>query len=401
MKMITRKLLPSSLAIAAALALPLAARAQEPAAQGQAKEAASDPTAAASAGMEGAAAASKSSPIVPRATRGAAGLPRTEPHFVALRYPRDKQKAIAVVGSQTLTLEDLLAHIETRHYPDFRKLVRSAPAFQRYLRSDLMAPWVRQFADLQALQQAVGDDYIDPVELEKAQSASLKSSFEGFLGAYIEQQRLRGRPAPSQKAVDRLLRDFQLRRGLGAELQGMLDLIEKGDYNRKQLRDFFNDNARYFGGQVTVEHLLVQHRDSGTGLLLNTEGMARANARVAEIQAQLRPDGSNFEDLVRRYSDDTKTAQDGGKLYGVRRFDDRLPAQLCRAAWAMRDGQVTTDVVESQYGWHFMKRLEFSQQVFILFTDDAIPSIRLVMRRAMQEKRLFGARRAAKLRLLL
>jgi 3'-phosphoadenosine 5'-phosphosulfate sulfotransferase len=58
-------------------------------------------------------------------------------------------------------------------------------------------------------------------------------------------------------------------------------------------------------------------------------------------------------------------------------------------------------VIETQYGWHFVRRLEFAQQIFILFTDDAIPSIRQVMRRAMQEKLLYAARRKAKIRLLL
>ena len=326
----------------------------------------------------------------------------TDPHFVSVQYPRDKAKAIAVVGSETITLGELIAHIDARHYPGFEQLVRKQPTFQRYLQSDLMAPWVRQFADMEAVRQQLGDAYLDPVELEKAQSASLKASFEDYLGKVVEHRRQIGRPTElSQRHVNRLLADFQLKRGLSAELQGMLDLLEKDDYTRKQLRDFFNDNARFFGGQVTVQHILIQHRDGGTGLLLRQDGIARANARVAEVQARLRPDGSNFSDLVRLFSDDSRTRDNDGELPGIHRFDDRLPASLCRAAWSLRDGQVTDDVVETQYGWHFLRRVEFAQQVFILFTDDAIPSIRQVMRRAMQERRLFAAREAAKLRLLL
>jgi len=322
--------------------------------------------------------------------------------FVAVSYPADKDKAIAVVGSKTLTLNELVQHIDARHYPGFERLLREQPTFQRYLQSDLMAPWVRQFADLEALRQQLGDTYIDPVELEKAQSASLKASFEAYLGKVVEHRQMSGRSGElSQKHVNRLLADFQLKRGISAELQGMLDLLEKDDYNRKQLRDFFNDNARFFGGQVTVQHILVQHRDGGTGLLLNDEGMARANARVAEIKARLRPDGANFDELVRLFSDDNKTRNNDGRLPGIHRFDDRLPATLCRAAWRLRDGEVAPDVVETQYGWHFVRRLEFAQQIFILFTDDAIPSIRQVMRRAMQERRLFAARDRAKIRLLL
>lgn len=324
------------------------------------------------------------------------------PQFVAVSYPRDQDKAIAVVGGKTLTLRQLVQHIDERHYPGFEKLLRKQPTFQRYLQSDLMAPWVRQFADLEAIRQHLGDKYVDPVLLEKAQSASLKASFEGYLAKVIEHRRMTGRTTElSQKHVNSLLADFQLKRGLSAELQGYLDHLEKDDYTRKQLRDFFNDNARFFGGQVTVQHILIQHRDGGTGLLLKDEGLARANGRVAEIKARMRPDGSNFNELVRLFSDDNKTRNTDGKLPGIHRFDDRLPAALCRAAWALRDGQVTADVVETQYGWHFLRRLEFAQQIFILFTDDAIPSIRQVMRRAMQERLLFAARRKAKIRLLL
>ena len=88
-------------------------------------------------------------------------------------------------------------------------------------------------------------------------------------------------------------------------------------------------------------------------------------------------------------------------LGALHRFDDRMPATLCRAAWALRDGDISDDVVETQYGYHFIKRLEFNQQIFVLFTDDAIPSIRIVMRRAMQEQRLLGARQRLGVRLLL
>ena len=328
--------------------------------------------------------------------------PREEPHFVVRRYPEDHNAAIAVVGQRTLTLGDLVDRIDVRHYPGFKKLLAEQPTFQAYLRSDLIAPWVRQLADLEALQQSLGDTYVDPVALEQAQSASLKGSFERWLGTYVENLRAQGRPTElTQARVDRLLADFQLKHGLAAELQGMLDHLEPDDYTRKELRDFFNANARYFGGQVTIAHILVQHRDAGTGILLKDEGIARANAKLADVRARLRPDGSNFEELARLFSDDVKTGRDGGVLHGVHRFDDRLPAALCREAWRLRDGEVSDEVVETQYGWHLVKRLDFAQQIFILFTDDAIPSIRLVMRRAMQEERLFGARERAGVRLLM
>ncbi|MBL8730038.1 MAG: peptidylprolyl isomerase [Planctomycetes bacterium] len=323
-----------------------------------------------------------------------------EPHFLVRHYPRDRDAAIAQVGDRTLTLGDLVDHIDVVHYPGFREALGKRPEIERMLQSDLVAPWVRQFADLEALRQTFGDE-LDATKLKEAQSTALQRSFQSWLDAYIADRKANDRPIDlTQQQVNRLLADFQLRQGIAAELQGALDHLEPGDYTRAQLQQFFNDNARAFGGRVTMAHILIQHRDGGRGILLADEGFARATARLADVEARLRPDGSNFEEVARGFSDDTRTAPNGGVLHGVHRFDDRLPAVLCRTAWFLRDGEVS-GVVESQYGWHIVKRIEFSQQMFILFTEDAIPSIRQVMIRSRQEDRLFQAREKSKLRLLL
>lgn len=324
-----------------------------------------------------------------------------EPHFLVRHWPQDRDVAIAVVGGKSLTLGDLIDHLDEKHYPGFRKaLDAQRPEILRYLQSDLIAPWVRQFADIEALRLAAGDG-ADKDKVWAAQSEALRRAFEQWLDKYIADRREHGRPTElPQSLVNSLLADFQLRNGLGAELQGWLDWLEPKDYTRAQMQKFFTENARYFGGRVNIAHILVQHRDGGTGILLRDEGIARANARLADLKARLRPDGSNFEEVARLWSDDTKTAPNGGVLKGIARFDDRLPAPLCRAAWALQDGE-TSDVVETQYGWHILKRIDFDQQMFILFTDDAIPSIRDVMHRARQEDRLFDARRKANVQLKL
>jgi parvulin-like peptidyl-prolyl isomerase len=320
-------------------------------------------------------------------------------HFLVRRYPQDKDVAVAVVGSRTLTLGDLVDHLDRRHQPGFRARLEKAPELQRMLQSDLVAPWVRHFADLEALRQTFEKE-IDAAKLEQAQSAALKTAFQTRLEAIASDRNKRGAPELTQDQVNRELDRFQLQYGLAHELQGMLDHLEPGEFNRVQLRNFFNANARAFGGQVTIAHILIQHRDAGTGILLDEQGMALANQRLADVKARLRPDGSNFEEVAQARSDDQRTAREGGLLQGLHRYDDRMPAALCRAAWNLRDGEIS-DVVETPYGWHILKRIEFAQQVFILFTDDAIPTIEKVMRRAMQEERLFAARKATDLRLLL
>jgi len=327
-----------------------------------------------------------------------------EPHFLIRRYPQDRDLPIAAVGDRPITLGELVDHLDEKHHPGFREALTTQPGVQRMLQSDLIAPWVRQYADLVALRHGTKDRTIDEVALREAQSAQLKAGFEGWLDKFYPDLRIPQTDEPSQKQaqkkINSLLADYQLRSGLAAELQGWLDYLEPDQYTRGQMFEFFNANARAFGGQVKFAHILVQHRDAGTGILLNEQGQARATSRIADIQARLLPDGSNFEEVARLCSEDTRTATEGGVVGFARRFDDRLPAVLCRAAWNLTDGQVG-DLVESQYGWHLIKRLDFQQQIFILFTDDAIPSIRLVMRRSRQEEWLFKAREHGKVKLLL
>jgi len=324
-----------------------------------------------------------------------------EPGFIVRRYPRDKDVPVAVVAGRPITLGEVVLHIEERHHPGFEQALRVRPEIQRMLQSDLVAPWVRHYADLAALKHLTREAGIESAKLEQKQAAQLKAMFESWLGVYTEQRKAAGQSTElSQQLVNRLLADFQLRSGITAELQGFLDLLESDEYTRGQLQDFFQAFPRYFGGTVSLAHILIHNRDPGTGILLNDAGMAKAAALLADVRARLRPDGSNFEEVARLCSADTKTAGEGGLIGDVHRFDDRLPAPLCRAAWSMRDGEVS-DVVESPYGWHILKRIDYDQRVYFLFTDDAMPVIRTITQRARQEDLLFRARELAKVKLLL
>lgn len=336
-------------------------------------------------------------PAAAPAAAPSAAAAAERPHFRVRRWPQDRDVPVAIVGGRSLTLGDLAAHIERRHQPGFQDALANRPEIQRTLTSDLIAPWARHFADLEALRQTYGGE-IDDKALETAQSEALKRSFQQWLNGYVEDRRQQGRPAElTQDQVNGHLQRYQFAQGLGAEVQGMLDLLEPGKFNRQELHAFFTGNARAFGGQVTVQHILVQNRDAGTGILLADEAYGLASARLADIKARLKPDGSNFDEVVPR-SDDQRTARDRGLLRGLHRYDERMPAALCRAAWDLRDGEVS-DVVETPYGWHILKRVEFQQQVFMLFTDDAMPTIEDIMRRARQENRLFEARAKAAVRL--
>jgi parvulin-like peptidyl-prolyl isomerase len=330
--------------------------------------------------------------------------PARPPRFVDLRYPRDQDRPVAKVDGLPITLEELIEHIDERHHPGFRQYMRGpdgsgGPDGKRILRSDLIAPWVRQYADILALRAvARGRNQLQPDRIKAAEDQALKAAFQVWFDNYLADLGSRGQSTEiSQERFQRLLADYQWHHGLGCELQGLLDFLEpERDWSEQELHDFYQANARIFGGGVTIAHILVQNRDAGTGILLTGD----AYARLAEIKAKLLADGSNFEAIARNYSEDTRTASVGGILRTVERFDHRLPAAICRTAWQLGDGKLS-DVVETQYGWHIIKRVEHVQERTILYTEGALPTVREARRRLQQENLLFEARAQFRVELLL
>lgn len=321
-----------------------------------------------------------------------------QPAFRVLAYPKDKDFVAAEVDGRQFSLERLAEYLEGRHCPGFRTFLATDQG-QLLLRSDMLAPWVRHFADIMALIAEAEARKLDTSMAEPALADALTRTFRGFLDEYVK-ARKQGNPEfrLTDQQVDRLRADFQMRNGLDCELQGWLDFLEPADYSEQQLRDFFADHAREFGGMVTFAHILVPHRDAGTGLLLDDKRQGEARARLADIKARLLPDGSNFQEIARLMSADTRTAPEGGVMRNVTRFDRRLPAILCRTAWLLKDGE-TSDVIESEYGFHLVQRLEFSQQRFMVFTADMQPLVRQAMQQSRQEDLLFDVRKRHRVKL--
>lgn len=318
------------------------------------------------------------------------------PHYPLLTYPKDKDFVVATVDGEAYTLEQLVQYIERRHAPGFRDFLATNNGLL-LLRSNLMAPWVRHYADIVALINEAVARKVDVEKSESFLSDALTRTFDSFLADY-QKRRTDGQkpgtqlPPISQVQIANLRADFQMRYGLDSEVQGWLDYLEPADYTEAQLREFFTDNARVFGGMVTFAHIFVRNRDDGTGLLLDAEGQKQALARVAEIKARLLADGSNFREVARLRSEDLRTARDGGVLNNVTRFDQRLPAILCRTAWFLKDGEVS-DVIETPYGYHLVQRIGFSQKKFMIFSPDMQPMVRQTMQVSRQEDLLLSVRK--------
>jgi peptidyl-prolyl cis-trans isomerase NIMA-interacting 1 len=106
--------------------------------------------------------------------------------------------------------------------------------------------------------------------------------------------------------------------------------------------------------EIAARHLLVSYK----GGLRASPGIGRskAEARARAEEAQKRAiAGEDFVTLVKQYSDEPGAAERGGDLGKFER-GSMVPA-FANAAFALKVGEIS-EVVETQFGYHVIKRTE-------------------------------------------
>lgn len=109
-------------------------------------------------------------------------------------------------------------------------------------------------------------------------------------------------------------------------------------------------------GTIKVEHLMIAaNRNSAS-----SEDIEAARAKANELYEMIK-NGSNFESLVRQYSDDPSSSGNGGALpaFGTG-TTTRMVTEFEDAAFALaNDGDISAPV-QTDYGFHIIKRLELT-----------------------------------------
>ncbi len=311
---------------------------------------------------------------------------------IKIEYPRDADRVIAQVNGDAVTLADLVAHVSTRHDPQFDRFLQT-PGGRRCFTADRFGTdWVRQYADVRALEAEAVSRGLALDDANVHLSAALKAEFEQWL----PRQNL---PADAdQKLVDYYLARFQRYHGLRTEVRGWLEFLVPDAASEQELYAYYNAHPRVFGGRLTFAHILIRHRDPVTLELLAEAERRTAWEKIADIQARIAEDGSNFEELAARFSEDRKSAARGGRFEGVQRFHPTLPAVLCRTAWQLNDGAVSAPI-DSPYGLHLIKRVGVELRKTFLFTPGAHDTVRGFLVQHRREDLLFDLREKRRVRL--
>ncbi|HHI80339.1 MAG TPA: hypothetical protein ENK02_10200 [Planctomycetes bacterium] len=309
-----------------------------------------------------------------------------------LDFEKHRNLPIFRVDGRTITLGNLARHLRTHLDPEVEERW-TRPEGRRELNSPDLPRRAYEFADLLALLAEAKRQRLPLADYGKRLEARMEEDFRTrYLPAYAKKT---GHP-PTKASIPDLRRRHRRSRGLQVEIQTLLSYLVPDRYTTSEVKRFYYRHGDWFGGKVRVAHILVSFRDPANGRLKQGASLFEARQKVVRILDKLEKDASNFGDLAKKYSDDKISAQRGGVLGWLDRFEPYVPASVLRTAWALKDGQVSSPI-ESFYGKHLVLRIKFIQNHFILPSPKQMPLIRKIYHRFQKEEFLFGVRKRHKI----
>lgn len=143
--------------------------------------------------------------------------------------------------------------------------------------------------------------------------------------------------------------DAELRKLFGEVEKRMNDSIEPEDAKTPEEQDlqamarFFKDRT---SEQVRAKHILIQVPPDAS-----LQDKSAARKKLEDLKQRL-VKGEDFEDLARKYSQDTESAARGGDLGYFSK--GRMVPSFEKAAFALPVGGLS-DIVETKFGYHLIK----------------------------------------------
>lgn len=121
------------------------------------------------------------------------------------------------------------------------------------------------------------------------------------------------------------------------------------DVKEDEIKTFYEENPQYFERpeQVRAAHVLIMTQGK------SDDEKAAAQTKIQEVLQKAKA-GADFAALAKEYSEDPGSKDNGGEYTFPR---GQMVPEFEQAAFSLEDGQVS-DVVETQYGYHVIKKFE-------------------------------------------
>ncbi|MGE5458461.1 MAG: peptidylprolyl isomerase, partial [Methanococcaceae archaeon] len=208
--------------------------------------------------------------------------------------------------------------------------------------------------------------------LEIAKKDSL-SKLQNFLDLYVNFK---------MKLKDASSKGFDKDSSLQAELNdykekvGVSYLLEK-EMVEPGIKDLY-EKRKY---ELRVSHLMIR-----PDTLSDEKARAYANSLLARIKK-----GENYEELVKKYSDDIYSKATGGDIYYI--TAGTIVPEFENAAYATPVGEIYPEVVKTKYGYHILKVTEKKERIpqirashiLIPFKEDTTKADTVLARKKIEE----------------
>ncbi|WP_057768798.1 peptidylprolyl isomerase PrsA [Lactobacillus selangorensis] len=113
--------------------------------------------------------------------------------------------------------------------------------------------------------------------------------------------------------------------------------------NKKVTNADLKKQWKSYEPKVQVQHILVSKKSTAETIIKDLQ----ANNTEAE-----------FKKLAKKYSTDTGTKNDAGKLSAFDSTDTSLDSTFKKAAFKLKTGEITTTPVKTQYGYHVIRMIK-------------------------------------------
>ena len=317
----------------------------------------------------------------------------SRPATRCLVYPRDKDRIVASLWGKPITLGEMVKHLEEDYSPG------TAQVFSGPLGARTMAFSLPLLASLELDLLLVRKEaerrkiHLSKKELDQA----LESRFKKYYKRLVWKDPTREAALRANK--DHIRKVFLRTAGPRTEVELLLGKMAPRRFSLADLKLFYQAHGLMSQTQVKIAHIFIPRMDPETSLLPDLQGIQRRKEKILDIQARLKKDGSNFEEVARRFSALKKTARRGGFLGYVERWDEKHPA-IARAAFSLKKGEWTGPVEEPE-GFHFIKCLKILNRGSVYVLNQVKDQILRDMVRQKREDLLVSLREAAHAKLIL
>ncbi|MBT2119807.1 peptidylprolyl isomerase [Dyella sp. LX-66] len=203
----------------------------------------------------------------------------------------------------------------------------------------------------------------------------------------------------AQLAESRQLeQDPDVRQQLAWVREGVLANAAKDDlYRRAQVSD--EEAKRYYEAHkgdfvdYTLQHVVLRYQGSGIAPRAGQKDMSvsEAKAEADQLRAQVLH-GTDFADIVQRYSDDDDSKADGGLLPET--ASRNLLPEIAQGIAGLKENDVSQPI-KTRYGYHLVKVIKRVDNSF----EDAKPHVVILLKSEQMDRQIEAMKQAKRAKL--